>query len=73
MKVIKIKAIPNAKKNRIVQQEGILKVYLTSPPIDGKANKALVKILSKYFKVKKSHVRIKKGEKTKQKLIEISL
>ena len=73
VKVINVKVIPNAKKNRIIQQEGILRVYLTSPPVDGKANKLLIKILSEYFKVKKSGIRIKRGVKAKHKSIEINL
>lgn len=72
LKIINVKVIPNAKKDKIVQQGEILKVYLTASPVDDKANKALVKVLSDYFKVKKKHIRIKKGEKIRQKLIEIS-
>jgi hypothetical protein len=48
-----------------------LKVKLTSPPVDGEANKTLIKFLSKLFKVPKSSIDIIKGEtsRTKQVLI----
>ncbi|MEO0130396.1 MAG: DUF167 domain-containing protein, partial [candidate division WOR-3 bacterium] len=51
--IIKIRVIPNAKKNEVVKEENRLKVYLTAPPIEGKANKALIEILAEYFNVKK--------------------
>jgi hypothetical protein len=66
----KIKVIPNAKENKVVG-ESILKVYLKAPPIEGKANKELIKILAKYFSVKKTNIRIVKGNKSKEKLVEI--
>ena len=43
-KIINIKVIPKAKKQKIVQEENRLKVYLKSPPEDGKANKELINL-----------------------------
>lgn len=48
-----------------------LKVYLTAVPIDGKANKELIKLLSKELNINKSKISIIKGEKSKKKVIEI--
>lgn len=72
MRRIKIKVTPRARKNIVIEQEGKLKVYVTAPPVDGKANKVLIETLAEYFKVKKSNIRIIKGEKTKEKIIEIN-
>ncbi|MEO0087074.1 MAG: DUF167 domain-containing protein [candidate division WOR-3 bacterium] len=69
--IIKIRVIPNAKKNEIVKEKDRLKVYLTAPPIEGKANKVLIEILAEYFNVKKGQIKIIKGEKSKDKIIEI--
>ncbi|MEO0105232.1 MAG: DUF167 domain-containing protein [candidate division WOR-3 bacterium] len=69
--IIKIQVIPNAKKNEIVKEKDRLKVYLTAPPIEGKANKVLIEILAEYFNVKKGQIKIIKGEKSKDKIIEI--
>lgn len=47
------------------------KVYVTAPPEDGKANKKVIEVLSEYFKVAKSQVRIIKGEISRNKIVEI--
>ncbi|MCK5215934.1 MAG: YggU family protein [Candidatus Omnitrophica bacterium] len=71
--VIDVKVIPGAKKN-IVKNEGKgLKVYVTAPADDGKANKAVVVILAEYFAVKKRDVAILKGLKSRHKTIKIGI
>ena len=49
-----------------------LKVYLTAVPIDGRANKELIKLLSKELNISKSKISIIRGEKNKEKIIEIN-
>lgn len=71
MKII-VKVIPNAKKNKVLKEENKIKIYVTVPAIDGKANKSAIKLLSDFLKVKKSEIKIIKGEKTKEKVIMIS-
>ena len=71
MSTIKVKVIPRARRNKIITEEGRLKVYLTVPPVDGKANKAVIEILAEYFRVKKGNIRIIQGEKNREKIIEI--
>ncbi len=71
MKRIKVKVIPNAKKNKVLEENGEFKVYVKDSPIDGKANKALIELLAQHFKVKKGVVRIIRGEKSREKVIEI--
>ena len=48
-----------------------LKVYLTAPPVDGKANDALTAVLAGYFAVHQRQVRIIKGLKSRLKTIMI--
>ena len=50
-----------------------LKIYLTAIPIDGKANKELVKLLAKELGISKSRIEIIKGEKSKEKIVEVLL
>lgn len=68
---IKVKVIPNADKNEVVEEEGILKVKVKSPPTGGRANKEVIEILAKFYEVKKSCVNIKKGFKSREKIVEI--
>lgn len=67
----KVRVFPNAKKNRLVEEEGRLKVFLTAPPVEGKANKALIEYLMEYFGVKRRQITILQGEKSRDKLVEI--
>lgn len=69
---LNIKVIPNARQRRMVEEAGRLKVYLTAPAVEGKANQALIEFLSEHFKVKKNRIRIIKGEQSREKVIEIS-
>ncbi|MDF1498011.1 MAG: DUF167 domain-containing protein [Patescibacteria group bacterium] len=50
-----------------------LKIYLIAVPVDGKANKELIKLLSKELGISKSKINIIKGGKSKQKVIEIDV
>lgn len=67
-----IRVVPGAKKNFIREEEGRLKVYLNAPAVEGKANKALVKFLAEYFKVRKSQIEITKGLKSRDKIVNIN-
>ena len=73
MKKLKIKVITNAKRNEVVDGEGMLKVYVNAPPVDGKANKVVTEVLAEHFKVRKNSVKIIRGEKSKEKVIEIDM
>ena len=49
----------------------VLQARVTAPPVDGKANKALIQLLAKEFKVPKSKIRIVQGETSRDKLVEL--
>ena len=68
---IKVKVITNAKENRVLEEKGGYKVYLNATPVHGKANKALIETLARYFHTKKGNIRIIKGERSKEKHLEI--
>ena len=69
---INIKVKPNSKEQKIIEEtDGSLIIRLKSPPVDGKANKELIKVLSKKYNVPKSYFRSKSGVSSRQKLIEI--
>ncbi|MBU3916650.1 YggU family protein [bacterium] len=48
-----------------------IQLKITSPPVDGAANKACIQIIAKEFKTAKSNVRILQGEKSRYKVFQI--
>lgn len=72
-KSITVKVIPNARKASVTQEGDILKVKVTAPAVDGKANQAVIEVLAEHFKVRKSAVTIKRGETSRNKVIEINI
>jgi len=70
--LLTIKVIPNASKSRVVEEKGSLKVYVNSPPVDGKANKELIEVLADHFNVKKNRISIIRGEKSRTKVINVA-
>ncbi len=71
---IQVKVKPNSRHQSIVElSDGGLLASLKSPPIDGKANAELIKLLAEKFEVPKSYITIKSGLSAKIKLIEINL
>jgi uncharacterized protein (TIGR00251 family) len=52
-------------------QDGSLKIRLTAAPVDGKANRALIKLLAKSFNISTSKVTILTGETSRHKRIRI--
>jgi len=68
--LLTVKVRPGASGRRITMDpDGTLKIYLTSPPDGGKANRELLKYLSKKIGVAKSALIIKRGFKSRQKTL----
>ncbi|MFH1260135.1 MAG: DUF167 domain-containing protein [Elusimicrobiota bacterium] len=68
-----IKVIPQAGKNQIVGIQGEqLKIKLTAPPVDGKANENLIDFLTETLPIKRSQLKIIRGLTSRSKVIEIS-
>jgi len=63
---------PRAKKNAITGEIGdALKLSLTAPPVDGKANDACVDFFAKLLKVARSSVTIASGQASRRKVIRV--
>ena len=72
MKII-IKAKPGAREDKIEKvDEANYTVYVKAPPIDGKANAAIVKLLASHFDVSQSLVEIISGHMARVKVMEIN-
>jgi uncharacterized protein (TIGR00251 family) len=66
--ILPVRAQPGARRNEIRGvQDGQLKVCVTQSPERGKANKALIEVLSKSLKLKKSQIELISGETSHQK------
>lgn len=69
---IKFRIIPNAHKTELVgEYADAVKIKLSSPPIEGKANAELVKFLSKSLCISKASIEFVSGETSKDKTLEI--
>lgn len=69
---IAVQVSPNARKSEIVSGDGdALRVKLQAPPVDGKANDALVQFLAKKLRIPRKQVTITHGQTNRRKLLEI--
>ena len=67
-----IRVVPRASKSEIVgESEGILRIRISAPPVDGAANDEVVRVLAKAVGVAKSNLAIVSGQTSKTKRIGI--
>lgn len=68
--ILDVKVNPRSSKNAISGfADGVLKIKITAPPVEGAANKACIRFLAKTFNISPSSVSVIKGEKSRQKKI----
>jgi len=68
-----VKVHPRAKKNAITGELGdVLKLSLTTPPIEGRANQACIDFFAKLLKVPRSSVTIASGATSRNKVIRVA-
>jgi len=64
---------PGAKKTEVAGLHGeALKIRLAAPPVDGKANEALLRFVAETLGLPKSAVSLKSGQTSRRKVLEIS-
>ncbi|HEX7365176.1 MAG TPA: DUF167 domain-containing protein [Dehalococcoidia bacterium] len=68
---ISIKVTPNSKTEGVTKDGDIFFVRVKEPPKEGKANRAVIKLLAGYFKVSPGQVSIIGGYSSRNKNIEI--
>jgi uncharacterized protein (TIGR00251 family) len=67
-RIVSVKVITNSHRPGIeVDDSGRFKVRVSQPPADGKANAAVLELLARYFKVKRSSLEIIKGATSRHK------
>ncbi len=70
--IIQVRVKPGSKKGDLVEPASpYLDVFLKEKPIAGKANQALIALLSSHFGVPRENIRIVSGASSRIKLIEI--
>ncbi len=71
--LLKLRVHPGAKRSGINGQFGdALKIDLQTPPVDGKANAALIKFLAGKLALPKAAISLKSGECSRDKVVQIS-
>jgi uncharacterized protein (TIGR00251 family) len=72
MSELKVRVIPNAKKNEFGgYRDGELVLRLTAPAVQGKANRAAVEFLARFVGVPRSAVLLARGESSRHKIFQI--
>lgn len=68
-----VRVTPRASKDEIVEilSDGTVKVHLTAPPVEGKANEALIKFMAKVLDVAPSRLDVVAGASGRDKLISV--
>lgn len=72
-----LKITPNAKKSEVIGWENdpkagrVLKLRIAAPPVEGKANKAIILFLSELLDIPKSRISLLKGETGRIKIVQL--
>jgi uncharacterized protein len=67
-----VKVVPRSSKNGIAGiSEGVLKITLTAPPVEGAANQALIETLAKICHLRKSDIAILSGQTARLKRVRL--
>jgi uncharacterized protein (TIGR00251 family) len=63
---------PRGKRNAIGEErDGVLRVSVAAPPVDGQANAALCKLIAKRARVARGRVTVIKGERSRDKVVRV--
>ncbi|MBI4461313.1 MAG: DUF167 domain-containing protein [Acidobacteria bacterium] len=68
-----VKVQPRARREGIAGlAAGVLRVRVTAPPVEGRANRALIELLAEHLRLPKSSIKIAAGERRSLKLVEVA-
>ncbi len=70
--VIKVRVKPSSRRSGVEKRGEVYVIHVKSPPVEGRANKELIEVLSDYFGVPKSSIRIVRGLSGRNKVVEIA-
>ena len=70
--LVKVKVLPNSKKQEVIKKaEDSFEVRVKEKPVDNKANKAVIRLLSLFLKEPEQKIRLIKGFKQRNKIFKI--
>lgn len=68
--LLPVRLHPGARKNAITgEHDGAVKIALTAPPVDGKANEALLKFVAEWLGIAPSRVQLRSGQTSRSKVL----
>ena len=68
-----VRIVPRASRSEIVgEHEGAFRIRVAAPPVEGAANRELIRLLAKKFKFPQASVEIVSGETSKNKVVRIN-
>jgi len=70
---IRVRLRPRGGRDELIgMRDGVLQARVSAPPVDGKANKALCRLIAKRLGVAPSRVSVARGEKSRDKLVRVA-
>ena len=72
MRTLRIRVKPGSRREELLEQpDGSWLAHVKAPPVDGKANAALVALLAEHFGLRKAQVSIRSGASGRLKLVQL--
>jgi uncharacterized protein (TIGR00251 family) len=72
MRTLRVKVKPNARTEELLAlDDGSFAAHVKAPPVDGKANAALIALVARHFGLRKAQVSIKSGASGRMKFVQI--
>jgi len=69
---IRIKLVPRSSRSQIIGKDGeVYKIKVTSPPVDGEANRELISLISKKLGIPKGSIEIISGKRSRMKVLRL--
>lgn len=72
MQTLQVRVKPNSRECGLeVLDDGTWLARVSSPPVDGKANKELVTLIARHFRLPRSRVSVKSGASGRMKVVQV--
>jgi uncharacterized protein (TIGR00251 family) len=69
--LLTVRVHPRASRPRTEWKEGVLEVWIIAPPAEGRANRAVLKVVARELGVPVSRLNVRSGARSRTKLIEV--